>query len=85
MRLAEFMILLCLLSLASLCSDAVATRTVFFMTDADGAKKRSSNETFEAKRLHFHSEQCSNSEKYNHSSVDDKRVVPTGSNPLHNK
>ncbi|KAG7966027.1 hypothetical protein I3843_08G030000 [Carya illinoinensis] len=63
----------------------VATRTVFFMTDADGAKKRSSNEAFEAKRLHFRSEQCSNSEKYNHSSVDDKRVVPTGSNPLHNK
>lgn len=92
MRLAEFIVLLCLLSLAFVGSDAVVRMTM--LTATNGAKERkSSNETLEAvnrcnsKRLHFRSEKLSSSEKYNHinTTEDNKRVVPTGPNPLHNR
>lgn len=92
MRLAEFIVLLCLLSLSFVGSDAVVRMTM--LTATNGAKERkSSNETLEevnrcnSKRLHFRSEKLSNSEKYNHinTAEDNKRVVPTGPNPLHNR
>lgn len=92
MRLAEFIVLLCLLSLSFVGSDAVVRMTM--LTATNGAKERkSSNETLEevnrcnSKRLHFRSEKLSNSEKYNdiNTAEDNKRVVPTGPNPLHNR
>jgi hypothetical protein len=72
MRLAEFMILLCLLSLAFDASDAVARVTCTVSK-------------CKFKRLHFRSEHLSEPEKYNNTSAEDKRVVPTGPNPLHNR
>lgn len=87
MKLAEFMILLCLFSLAFVGSDAVARMTM--LTATNGAKERSSNETLEeavmsrcnskTKRFHFRSEH------HNDTTEDNKRVVPTGPNPLHNR
>lgn len=82
MRLAELIILLCLSSLA-FGSDAVARTTI--LTARNGAKEETSSETLDAgdkhksKRLHFRSEE------YNNTSAEDKRVVPTGPNPLHNR
>lgn len=83
MRLAELMILLCLLSLALDSSDAAARMTMF-LTATNGAKDRSSNETLEAVKR-CKSMDLSKYEKYNNTSAEDKRVVPTGPNPLHNR
>lgn len=90
MRLPEFILLVCLLSSAIVDSDAMGRMNM--LAAIDGAPKRSSNQTLEAasnrkysKRLNFRSVHLSKSEKYNDTSADNKRMVPTGPNPLHNK
>lgn len=91
MRLPEFMLLLCLLSWAFVGSDAMGRMNMMLLAAIDGAPNRSSNQALEAaskrnsKRLNIRSEHSSKYEKYNDTSADDKRMVPTGPNPLHNR
>jgi len=65
MRVAEFMVLLCLLSLAFDGSDAAARMAILTATGG--------------------SRDLSKPEKDNNSSAEEKRAVPTGPNPLHNR
>ncbi|KAI4335319.1 hypothetical protein L6164_013976 [Bauhinia variegata] len=90
MRLPELIFLFCLLFLATAGSNAVARRTYLLTNLFDAAKKRSTNEV-----AGEHADECkSKSFRFGHylscpdsntTTSDDKRLVPTGPNPLHNR
>ncbi|KAK7329708.1 hypothetical protein VNO77_23883 [Canavalia gladiata] len=83
MRIAELILVLCLLLWACIGSNTVARKTNLF----DGAKKKKKKNT----SLALHDARKCNPKRhlscydYNTTSSDDKRVVPTGPNPLHNR
>ncbi|KAJ9176964.1 hypothetical protein P3X46_012222 [Hevea brasiliensis] len=83
MRLAVLVIavLCCLLIFACIGSDAVQKKA--FLFHIHGAKKKNntlSNRSLEAVNKYF-----SMKGKKNNNTLDEKRIVPTGSNPLHNR
>ena len=86
MRLNEFTLLVCMLFLCCVGSDAL--RKLSFLADhtIGNADKRSSNETELKAGYYSHCRRRSKDFEENGSiESDDKRVVPTGSNPLHNR
>ncbi|EXC13473.1 hypothetical protein L484_003587 [Morus notabilis] len=91
MRLTEFTVVVFLLFLAcGFGSDAVRIRLSFLMThdivSSNLKRNSSSNESSSQELQHFG--KFSHNVNSNSSSIsasEDKRVVPTGSNPLHNR
>ncbi|KAL5769134.1 hypothetical protein ACOSP7_015691 [Xanthoceras sorbifolium] len=79
MRLGVFIFVVFLLILASCGSDAVARKT-FLTSPFDDAKNKTAKASLHALNNYFFS---SSQEKHN--TMEEKRVVPTGPNPLHNK
>ncbi|EEF46634.1 conserved hypothetical protein, partial [Ricinus communis] len=74
-------VLYCVLIFASIRSDAVPKKAFFFSNDGNKRKNTSSNEPIEAVNGYF----CNKGTKNSNKTSDEKRVVPTGPNPLHNR
>ncbi|KAK7347801.1 hypothetical protein VNO80_22340 [Phaseolus coccineus] len=85
MRIAELILVCFLLLWACIASNTVARKTVFVSNFFDGAKKKTDTE------LSANSAHKCNRKRHlscyhnNTTSVEDKRLVPTGPNPLHNR
>lgn len=87
MRLTELILVMCLLFWACIGSNTVARKTLLV---SNGAKKKNNSVGValdgplkcNSKGSHSHLS-CYNNN--NATSSDDKRVVPTGPNPLHNR
>ncbi|OIV89733.1 hypothetical protein TanjilG_03522 [Lupinus angustifolius] len=72
--------MLCLLLLAS---NTVARKNVFVSNMFDGANEKNTSMEVDSHKCNLKSElSCSEN---NNTNSDDKRVVPTGPNPLHNR
>ncbi|KAL5065884.1 hypothetical protein RYX36_027621 [Vicia faba] len=92
MKLLEVLLVMCILFWAFIGSTTMAARkTVFVGNLFDGANKKNKNNSSVAV-LDDSVHRCKNHKKihvsscYNDtSSSEDKRVVPTGPNPLHNR
>jgi len=88
MKLQEVILVICILFWACIGSTTVARKTVFVGNLFDGAKKKNSSSVAV---LDDDVHKCNNKRKHlsscynNTSSSEDKRVVPTGPNPLHNR
>ncbi|KAK7388177.1 hypothetical protein VNO78_22986 [Psophocarpus tetragonolobus] len=76
-----FILLLCLLLWACIGSNSAARKTVFVSNMFDGAKKKKTS------AVSIHAAHKCNRSCYdnNNTSSEDKRLVPTGPNPLHNR
>lgn len=90
MKLLEVLLVMCILFWAFIGSTTVARKTVFVGNLFEGAKNKKHNSSVAVLDDHVH--RCKNHKKihvsscYNDtSSSEDKRVVPTGPNPLHNR
>jgi hypothetical protein len=87
MKLQEVILVICILFWACIGSTTVARKTVFVGNLFDGAKKKNSSSVAVFDDVH----KCNHKRKHlsscynNTSSSEDKRVVPTGPNPLHNR
>ena len=82
MRLAALVVmaLYFLLMFASIRSDAAPKKTFLFPKDGNKKENKSSNVPIEEVYRYF-----SNKEKNTNNTLDEKRMVPTGPNPLHNR
>ncbi|KAE9609887.1 hypothetical protein Lalb_Chr07g0180791 [Lupinus albus] len=75
MRFLELIFVLCLLFLACIGSNTMARKTMFVTNMFDGAKVKNTSMAVDDSHT-----------KSNKNTIsDEKRVVPTGSNPLHNR
>lgn len=90
MKLLEVLLVMCILFWAFIGSTTVARKTVSVGNLSDGANKNKNNSSVTVLDDDVH--RCKNHKKthvsscYNDtSSSEDKRVVPTGPNPLHNR
>ncbi|KAK7329085.1 hypothetical protein VNO77_23231 [Canavalia gladiata] len=84
MRLHKNILLLCLLFLACIGSNTVARKTSLVNNLFDGTKRETFHDVHKCKNKRHQIHRyftCYNKNTYS----DDKRVVPTGPNPLHNR
>ncbi|CAJ1941707.1 unnamed protein product [Sphenostylis stenocarpa] len=86
MRIAELILVLCLLLWACIGSNTMARKTVLVNNLFDGAKKKKTSTVLSADSVH----KCNRKRHLscfdnNTTSLEDKRLVPTGPNPLHNR
>ncbi|KAE9601621.1 hypothetical protein Lalb_Chr13g0299771 [Lupinus albus] len=81
MRLPGLIVMLCLLFWVS---NTVARKNVFVSNMFDGANEKNTSMVVDSHKCNLESE-LSCSENNNSTNSDDKRVVPTGPNPLHNR
>ncbi|KAJ1400658.1 hypothetical protein SESBI_29349 [Sesbania bispinosa] len=83
MRLPELVLMLWLLLWACIGSNTMARKTVLVSNLSDGAIKK--NKSLDAHKCNPNRQQHLSCYDNNTTSSDDKRVVPTGPNPLHNR
>ncbi|KAG4959155.1 hypothetical protein AAZX31_13G086100 [Glycine max] len=85
MRIAELILVLCLLLWACIASNTVARKTVLVSNLFGGAKNKKTSSVLPDSAHKCNRKRHVSCYDNNTTSSEDKRLVPTGPNPLHNR